>query len=147
MKYLKKFETKDQYDSFLTGSSFVRPNVSAIKSDNDVKYNGIVKILNEITITTIATYAPAVGGSDEIVNLQFIPAYPPTSDLTIAISYEVGGPAGTAVIDAIVTLPAGSEGVVYHKDADLGWPQRLRRIISAECAPTQDSIYKYTLVF
>ena len=41
-KYLKKFETHAQYETYLTGDTMARPNVSLCEDNRDVHYNQII---------------------------------------------------------------------------------------------------------
>lgn len=43
--YLKKFNLHEQYNSFLGGVEFVRPNVSLVTDDGTVYYNPVDKRL------------------------------------------------------------------------------------------------------
>ena len=39
MKHVKEFKSQSNYETFKSGSSFVKPNVSLITDDYEVKYN------------------------------------------------------------------------------------------------------------
>ena len=45
-KYLKKFETHTQYDSYINGSGTILPNVSICTTEGDVHYNPYVDPYN-----------------------------------------------------------------------------------------------------
>lgn len=46
MKYLKKFSTESEYQTFKNGDDWVTPNVSAIEEDNGLFYNEIPKLIS-----------------------------------------------------------------------------------------------------
>lgn len=45
MKYLKKFSTHTEYETYINGSDKVLPNVSLCKTENEVHYNPIENII------------------------------------------------------------------------------------------------------
>lgn len=49
MKYLKKFENHDSYESFITSGDYPKPNVSYCVQENEVHYNPYVPPMNVIT--------------------------------------------------------------------------------------------------
>lgn len=46
MKYLKKFHTNADYQTFKEGDDWVTPNVSTIEEDNGIFYNEILKLIS-----------------------------------------------------------------------------------------------------
>ena len=54
MKYLKKFETHEDYEEYLTGGTIVKPNVSYCEDFDDVHYNPYVHDYSQDYFTTVA---------------------------------------------------------------------------------------------
>jgi hypothetical protein len=77
MKYLKKFQTNTDYQTFKGGSDWLTPNVSAIEEDNGVFYNKETIIFYTVqTIYNIKTTHQALPGMtwNDWVNSEYYTA-------------------------------------------------------------------------
>lgn len=54
MKYIKKFQTNADYQTFKNGSDYVTPNVSVIVEDDTIMFNPLASAVSLITFTVDA---------------------------------------------------------------------------------------------
>lgn len=97
MKYLKKFQTNTDYQTFKGGSDWLTPNVSAIEEDNGVFYNKETIIFYTVqTIYNIKTNHQALPGmtwndwiNSEYYNASSDGSFTQFSDGTVRIEDSV----------------------------------------------------------
>lgn len=62
MKYLKLFQTQEEYDAFLESEAYVIPNVSLVKGSNSIKYNVLLGVFIQHVDGSLYTTDDWIGG-------------------------------------------------------------------------------------
>lgn len=62
MKYLKLFQTQEEYDAFLESEAYVIPNVSLVKGGNSIKYNVLFGVFIQHVDGSLYTTDDWIGG-------------------------------------------------------------------------------------
>ena len=150
MKYLKKFQTNADYQTFKGGSNWVKPNLSAIEEDNGLFYNGI-RNDNYIQVNVINPYAPD-GAGDNCPRITAICDYPVETDITITGTCVVRDASATQdeVNFSITILQHSDNGTDLIESDDLNisptYPYTIININKCTCNVQSDSVYKYRLI-